>query len=233
MARSYQFAWEEAMMDSDLPAGLKHLGHALRFYASDDGTNIYPGVEALARRMSKSPRQVMRDLEALRSRGWIKRVRRGNKRARQADVYCLTMPDQVTPMSRSEECTDQSQSVQVTSMTRKTDEERPDQVTWVTRKTEERSDQVTSETALGDMGVTPIPMNTQVNINNYSNNQGGPATQVASLPISKVGKPSEATEPDIWDLAEAELAKKSGGEEDPQVRPAPDGPAFNGGRKDG
>ena len=60
-----------------------------------------------------------------------------------------------------------------------------------------------------------------------------PATQVASLPISKSTKPSEATKPDIWAQAKAELAKKSGGEEDPQVRPAHQGPAFNGGRKDG
>lgn len=195
MARSYQFAWEEAMMDSDLPAGLKHLGHALRSYASDDGTNIYPGVEALARRMSKSPRQVIRDLEALRDRGWIKRVRRGNKRAGLADVYSLTTPVQVTPMSRSEECTDQSQSVQVTPMSPNR-EERPDQVT-------SGPVYVTSATVLGDTHVTPIPMNTQ------GNNQGEPATLVASLPIFKFTRPSEVTEPEpsVWDLIEAEPAK--------------------------
>ncbi len=55
--------------DSDLDAAPKALAAMLADYARDDGTSIYPSVATMARRLSRTPRSVQKNLAKLRHMG--------------------------------------------------------------------------------------------------------------------------------------------------------------------
>jgi hypothetical protein len=59
-----------AVLDNDLPPHLLRTLACLGLYADENGI-AYPSVRTMAARLSRTPRQVIRDIKALTSRGYI------------------------------------------------------------------------------------------------------------------------------------------------------------------
>jgi hypothetical protein len=87
-----RFEWERWLRRVKMPAPLKYLGAIAAQYGDADGSNVRPGVERLARVMCISERTVKRSLSDLRDWGFLQRTKQGNRHAKQADVYRLTVP---------------------------------------------------------------------------------------------------------------------------------------------
>lgn len=95
-----RFPWEKALReDTSIPWHARALGLLLATYADgpdgEDGANIHPGIDRLATETGQAEKTVRRQLNQLRDTGWITRTKRTNKRRGNADVYRLTVPDQV------------------------------------------------------------------------------------------------------------------------------------------
>jgi hypothetical protein len=96
----FRFQWERRIRGAGIGkrgnGGMSVLAVAfyLSTWANGDGTNVFPGTERIAKDCGCNVATVYRALEILRNAGWIERVRQGNKRNKQADVYHLSMPEQ-------------------------------------------------------------------------------------------------------------------------------------------
>lgn len=101
------FEWQRILRRVQIPPGCKYLGLMMATYANGDGTHILPGIERLARVMNVSEPTVKRALKELRQLGLVERVKQGNRHAKLADEYRLTMPSNVLdlPMLDPEEST--------------------------------------------------------------------------------------------------------------------------------
>ena len=84
-------------LDLDLPEGLKLLLIALASFADDDGANVYPSVETLARMTSTEPRTVWRRLARLRALGVLEVETAGGGRRR--STHYRIRPETLTPAS--------------------------------------------------------------------------------------------------------------------------------------
>ncbi|MGW4720896.1 hypothetical protein [Nocardia sp. NPDC004260] len=72
--------------------GTKYVAVMLATYADRDGTRVRPGVDRMALVMCVSEPTVKRGMSELRAMGLIQRVKQGNRHAKKADEYRLTMP---------------------------------------------------------------------------------------------------------------------------------------------
>lgn len=87
-----RFEWERIVKRVQMPSGAKFLALMLATYADQDGTRVRPGVERLARVMCVSEPTVKRSLSTLRNLGLVERTKQGNRYAKLADEYRLTVP---------------------------------------------------------------------------------------------------------------------------------------------
>ncbi|CAM2953418.1 winged helix-turn-helix domain-containing protein [Skermania piniformis] len=93
-----RFAWERVVRRVRMPKAHKYLGLVLATYADADGSSIRPGVDRLARVTDTSTATVKRGLAWLREAGFVERTRQGNRWAKSADEYRLTVPPDVLDM---------------------------------------------------------------------------------------------------------------------------------------
>lgn len=87
-----RFEWERIIRRVSMPPTVKLMALTLATYADIDGTRIRPGVERLVRVTGTSLATVKRALSWLREHGLIDRVKQGNRWAKQADEYQLSIP---------------------------------------------------------------------------------------------------------------------------------------------
>ncbi|NEW42754.1 helix-turn-helix domain-containing protein [Nocardia cyriacigeorgica] len=87
-----RFEWERIVRRMQMPHGAKYLALMLATYADGDGSRIRPGVERLSLVMCVTDRTVKRSLSVLRELGLIALTKKGNRHAKQADEYRLTVP---------------------------------------------------------------------------------------------------------------------------------------------
>ncbi|NEW33812.1 helix-turn-helix domain-containing protein [Nocardia cyriacigeorgica] len=87
-----RFEWERIVRRMQMPHSAKYLALMLATYADADGSRIRPGVERLSLVMCVTDRTVKRSLSVLRDLGLIKQTKKGNRHAKQADEYRLTVP---------------------------------------------------------------------------------------------------------------------------------------------
>ncbi|WP_330253068.1 helix-turn-helix domain-containing protein [Nocardia sp. NBC_00565] len=90
-----RYEWERWLRRTLMPAPLKYLGLMAATYGNQDGTEVRPGVGRLARVMCVSERTVKRSLSDLREYGFLERTKQGNRHAKHADTYRLTVPSDV------------------------------------------------------------------------------------------------------------------------------------------
>lgn len=88
-----RFEWEQLLRDIRLPPGAKYTGAILATYANADGSRAHPGEDLLADVLGWKQRAVRSHLALLRRLGLIHRISHGGSKRRLADVYQLTMPD--------------------------------------------------------------------------------------------------------------------------------------------
>lgn len=88
-----RFEWERIIRRVGIPSQQKYLALTLSTYGDADGTRVRPGVERLALVMKVTERTVIRNMGALRDAGFILRTKKGNRHREEADVYRLTVPD--------------------------------------------------------------------------------------------------------------------------------------------
>ena len=82
----------------DVSAQQKLVLIALNQYGDDDGRNIYPAIETIARLASLSTRQTKRHVRTLRERGYLSP--HGLKGRNNTIRYALSVPAKGTPVSR-------------------------------------------------------------------------------------------------------------------------------------
>jgi hypothetical protein len=79
----------------DVSAQQKLVLIAMNQYGDDDGRNIYPATETIAKLASLSTRQAHRHIKVLRQRGYLSP--HGNKSRNNTVRYALNVPTRVTP----------------------------------------------------------------------------------------------------------------------------------------
>lgn len=87
-----RFEWERWLRRVAMPPPVKYLGAMAAMYGNADGSNVRPGVDRLARVMGVNVRTVKRSLAELRAWGFLERTKQGNRHAKHADTYRLTVP---------------------------------------------------------------------------------------------------------------------------------------------
>lgn len=89
-----RFAWERALDHSQLPPRTRLVAFALGTFADADGTNVRPGIAAVARRAGLPESTTRAHLKTLRTAGWADRVKLGSRggTSTDADQYHLTVP---------------------------------------------------------------------------------------------------------------------------------------------
>uniref|UniRef100_UPI003F494C2D helix-turn-helix domain-containing protein n=1 Tax=Nocardia suismassiliense TaxID=2077092 RepID=UPI003F494C2D len=87
-----RFEWERVVRRMQMASTPKFLALMMATYSDQDGSRVRPGVERLARVMCVSEKTVKRALSDLRDLGLIERTKQGNRHARLADEYRLTVP---------------------------------------------------------------------------------------------------------------------------------------------
>jgi hypothetical protein len=100
-----RFEWERIVRRVQMPGTTKLLALVLATYADKDGTRVRPGVERLALVMCCNEKTVDRAFKTLRHLGLVKLTKRGNRHAKEADEYRLTIPSTLLsqPMLNPEE----------------------------------------------------------------------------------------------------------------------------------
>ncbi|MGB7363326.1 MAG: helix-turn-helix domain-containing protein [Rhodococcus sp. (in: high G+C Gram-positive bacteria)] len=93
-----RFEWERVVRRVYMPPTTKLLALTMATYADADGSRIRPGAERLARVMCVSEPTVKRSLAWLRAHGLVHRAKQGNRWAKQADEYRLTVPEKLLAM---------------------------------------------------------------------------------------------------------------------------------------
>lgn len=83
--------WVRCMRGSDLKSRDRSVAQALMSYANSDGTKAHPGIERLVEDLGSSKSTVIRGLNSLTEKGWIRCVHQGRKH-RGASEYRLTIP---------------------------------------------------------------------------------------------------------------------------------------------
>ncbi|MBM9464645.1 hypothetical protein JL108_14405 [Aeromicrobium sp. YIM 150415] len=86
-----RFTWERMLRRAPLPTPLRMLAMTLGTYADQDGTEVRPGDERVARVLRCDPRTIRRNRRRLVDMGLIERTSAQRVRGR-ADVYRLTIP---------------------------------------------------------------------------------------------------------------------------------------------
>lgn len=86
-----EFAPDGEIVDLEIPTGEKMLLLVMASYADDDGGNIFPLVDSLARKTGQSPRAVHNFRSRLRDRGLIEAVRISGGRT--SSEYRITLPN--------------------------------------------------------------------------------------------------------------------------------------------
>lgn len=89
------FEWQRIIRRVQMHCTTMCLALTMSTYANRDGTHIVAGVERLARVMCVSEPTVKRALGELRRMGLVERTKQGNRWAKKADEYRLTMPSDV------------------------------------------------------------------------------------------------------------------------------------------
>lgn len=99
-----KFAWQKAVMATNLGATTKAVALGLSVYGRRDGGNCHPGEQTLAEGLSLSERSVRTHLEALSTVGFIDLVARGhgNRYGSRRDTYQLTVPHDLLRRFRPE-----------------------------------------------------------------------------------------------------------------------------------
>jgi hypothetical protein len=92
------FEYQRWIRALDIPAQHKYMALMVSTYADPDGSNVFPGVEELALVTRKSAATVKRSLEFLRDAGLLEKVKHGNRWAKHADEYRLSVPSNVTEL---------------------------------------------------------------------------------------------------------------------------------------
>ena len=87
-----RFDWERWIRRLILPQKEKYHALMLATYADPDGSRVRPGTVVMAAVTNTSEATVKRHMDVLRERGLIKKVKQGNRHARRADEYQLTIP---------------------------------------------------------------------------------------------------------------------------------------------
>ena len=96
---SFKYDWHRRLLEARLSDTTKLVALALWDDANADGTNAYPGIARIARRLGRTERCVEICLERLREAGWIERTALAVPRRRLADVYRLQVPIHPNPGS--------------------------------------------------------------------------------------------------------------------------------------
>ncbi len=88
--------WERTMrrVRADKPA-TQHVAFVLATWADPDGSRVRPGIARLVLVTRLSERTVRRALEWLRDEEFILKVKHGNRHAREADEYRLSIPSDI------------------------------------------------------------------------------------------------------------------------------------------
>jgi predicted transcriptional regulator len=91
--------WEAALLERSVREGLaptaQHIALVISTFADGDGTNIRPTTARIQMVSGRGRATVFDALRELRSRGWIRQVRRGAGAAKRASEYRLTIPPKV------------------------------------------------------------------------------------------------------------------------------------------
>ncbi|MDH6290857.1 hypothetical protein M2275_005784 [Rhodococcus opacus] len=87
-----RFEWERIVRRVKMPPTTKLVALTLATYADQNGTRVRPGTERLARVTCVSLPTVKRSLAWLREHGFVDRTKQGNRWAKQADEYQLSVP---------------------------------------------------------------------------------------------------------------------------------------------
>jgi hypothetical protein len=87
-----RFEWERVIRRADLPLGTKGIALLLATWADEDGTNVRPGEERLARVSGINPRNARRHVTKLRSLGLLILVSRADRFRKLADMHRLAVP---------------------------------------------------------------------------------------------------------------------------------------------
>ncbi|MGW6655665.1 hypothetical protein [Rhodococcus sp. NPDC055024] len=87
-----RFEWERIIRRVSMPPTTMLMALTLATYADIDGTRVRPSSERLARVTGTSPATVGRTLSWLRKHGLIGLVKQGNRWAKQANEYQLSIP---------------------------------------------------------------------------------------------------------------------------------------------
>lgn len=91
-----RFDWERIVRELSLPKEVKLTALVLATFAGRDGRDVRPGEKRLSRMLRVGTRTVREHLKALRVRyGLIRRTHKGGGPNRAADVYELTVPDEL------------------------------------------------------------------------------------------------------------------------------------------
>lgn len=94
-----RFEWERVLRRADLPHSVKGTGFLVATYASQHGTDIFPGRERLAADANLSEKSVGRHLTALRDAKLLTITKVHNRQAGRADEYALTVPIDTTALN--------------------------------------------------------------------------------------------------------------------------------------
>ena len=96
--QSFNFQYEQAIFESDLPFQAKFVALALRSFHGQDG-KIYPSIKTIASMTGLSRSSVKRYLQVLVNDGWmLKTLRRGVTKGNSTNLYTLKIPS--SPFTR-------------------------------------------------------------------------------------------------------------------------------------
>lgn len=87
-----RFEWERVIRRADLPLGTKGVALLMATWADEDGTNVRPGEERLARVAGINARNTRKHVTKLRSLGLLVLVSRADRFRKLADVHRLSVP---------------------------------------------------------------------------------------------------------------------------------------------
>lgn len=94
-----RFEWERIVRRVSMPPTTMLVALTLATYADIDGTRVRPGSDRLARVTGTSLATVRRALSWLRNHGLIEQMKQGNRWAKQANEYQLSIPTNLLEMN--------------------------------------------------------------------------------------------------------------------------------------
>jgi hypothetical protein len=99
--RQFVFAWQRAILDSDLPPPARHVALTLSIYMDGKGGSAFPGATRLVHDTGQCERGVRGNLGLLVAKGWLVIVEHGGLKGeeRRSNRYRATFPPMDTPSS--------------------------------------------------------------------------------------------------------------------------------------